>query len=62
LLILTDYQVSLKEEQRFMDNLYDLEIEVEEVFYPLIYSLKDWENKYKVTPLYENILKEGIEL
>ena len=45
-----------------MDNLYDLEIEVEEVFYPLIYSLKDWENKYKVTPLYENILKEGIEL
>ncbi|MEN8119763.1 MAG: nucleotidyltransferase domain-containing protein [Bacteroidota bacterium] len=62
LLILTNRPTSLKDEQKFMDNLYELELELEEVFSPLIYSIKDWKTKYPVTPLYENILKEGIEL
>ena len=62
LLILTNHSTSLKDEQKFMDNLYELELELEEVFSPLIYSMNDWKTKYLVTPLYENVLKEGIEL
>lgn len=62
LLILTNHPTSLKDEQKFMDNLYELELELEEVFSPLIYSMNDWKTKYPVTPLYENVLKEGIEL
>ena len=62
LLILTNHPTSLKDEQKFMNNLYELELELEEVFSPLIYSMNDWKTKYLVTPLYENVLKEGIEL
>jgi len=62
LLILTNHPISLKEEQKFMDNLYELELELEEVFSPLIYSMIDWKTKYPVTPLYEHIVKEGVEL
>jgi hypothetical protein len=36
-------------------------LDAEEVISTLIYSQKQW-NNYKVTPLYKNILKEGVEI
>ncbi len=64
LLILTNYPVSFKEEQRFRHNLYDLELELEleEVFSSFVYYKKDWDTKQSVTPLFENILEDGIKL
>ena len=62
LLILTNYPVSFKDEQKFRHNLYDLELELEEVFSSFVYYKKDWETKQSVTPLYESILEDGIKL
>ncbi len=39
--------------------LYDLEIEFGEVISPMIYSEKEWKNKYAVTPFYKNVMREG---
>jgi hypothetical protein len=45
-----------------MDEFYDLELQTGEIFSPLIYSKKEWESNYSITPFYENIQKEGIRL
>jgi predicted nucleotidyltransferase len=60
LLILLNLQiVPFEVETRLMDDFYDLELETGEIFSPLIYSKSEWDKKHSVTPLYENIQKEG---
>jgi predicted nucleotidyltransferase len=63
LLILLNTQIiSFDFETKFMDEFYDLELQTGEIFSPLIYSKKEWESNYSITPFYENIQKEGIRL
>ena len=38
--------------------LYDIEFQTGTIISPLVYSKKAWAN-HKVTPFYENVLKEG---
>jgi uncharacterized protein len=45
-----------------MDEFYDLELEIGEIISPLIYSKTEWNSNHSVTPLFENIKKEGIRL
>ena len=45
-----------------MDEFYELELETDEVISPLIYSKEDWRSNHSITPLYENIKKEGVRL
>ena len=54
--------ISFALETKFMDEFYDLELETGEVISPLIYSKSDWNNKYSITPFFENIKNEGIKL
>jgi hypothetical protein len=61
-LILTDYPVSTDIEKNFRNKLFDLEIESGEVFSTFVYQKKDWNTRHKVTPLYQNIKKEGVKL
>ena len=49
-------------ETKIMDAFYDIELETGEVFSPLIYSKKDWDKNYRITPLFENIKKEGVRI
>ena len=63
ILILIDKEkVTLKDEKRIKYPLYDLEFDTGQIISPLIFSKHDWENRHKITPLYENIQKEGITL
>lgn len=62
LLILVPYSTNLQEEQKFRHKLFDLELEYGQAISTLVKSKKEWESKYLITPLYQNILKEGIEL
>lgn len=39
--------------------LYDLEFEIGEVISPMVYSEMEWNNKYRVTPFYKNVMREG---
>lgn len=62
LILLNSKSISFDLETKLMDEFYDLELETGEIFSPLIYSRKDWNNSHSFTPLYENIQKEGIRI
>lgn len=63
LLILLDKpKVSFEFEKKFMDEFYELELETGEIISPLIYSKSDWNSNYIITPLFENIKREGVRL
>jgi len=62
LILLNSANVSFDFETKFLDEFYELELETGEIFSPLIYSKNDWNSNYTITPLYENIQKEGIRL
>lgn len=62
LILLNSQSVSFEFETKFMDEFYDLELETGEVISPLIYTKRDWDSNYAVTPFFEIIKKEGIRL
>lgn len=62
-LILVDKpELTLEEEKRIKYPLYDLEFETGQIISPLVVTEEDWEQRHSVTPLYENIQREGIAL
>ncbi len=62
ILILTDYPVDLNKERVFRDNLYDLELETGEPFSVFVYSKNDWTSKQRITPFYNNVIREGVKI
>ena len=62
LILLNTTKISFDFETRFMDEFYELELETGEIFSPLIYSKSDWQSNHSMTPLFENIQKEGVKL
>jgi len=62
LILLSKSSVPFSLETKIIDDLFDVELETGEVISPLIYSKKDWQGKYSITPLYENIKREGVRL
>lgn len=62
ILVLTDYPSDLNTERKFRNNLYDLELQTGEPFSIFVYSKKDWMTKQRITPFFNNVTKEGIQL
>lgn len=62
LILLNKSNIPFDFETKFMDKFYELELETGKIISPLIYSKKDWNSNYSVTPLFENIKKEGVRL
>ena|SRR5690554_3015699 len=63
LLVLIDApEVSFNREKKIIDDFYELELDMGEVFSPLIYRKSDWVEKYVHTPLFENVSREGIRI
>lgn len=60
LLILIDTEkITLELENEITDPLYDLEFDLGEVISPMVYTEYEWNNKYRITPFYENVMSEG---
>lgn len=59
LILLNKEKITNKIEHEITGPLYDLEFETGEVISPMIYSEKEWESKYRITPFYSNVMKEG---
>ena len=59
LILLNKEKITPEDEQKIIDPLYDLEFDTGEVISPMIYSEKDWNTKYKITPFYHNVMREG---
>ncbi len=62
LLVLTNYPVNFKISGKFMDNLCDVELEIEEALSTFVYYKKKWNTKHKVTPFYESVVNDYIRL
>lgn len=59
LILLNKDKITNEIEQNITYPLYDLEFEIGEVISPMVYSEKEWESKYRITPYYSNVMKEG---
>jgi uncharacterized protein len=63
LLILVDSdKITYSDEQRIKYPLYDLEFETGKIISPMVLSRGEWENKHSVTPFYQNVKREGVQL
>lgn len=62
LILLNKDSISSEVEREITYPLYDLEFDTGEVISPMVYSEKEWNSKYKVTPFYKNVMREGILL
>jgi uncharacterized protein len=62
LILLSRQNISFDFETKFMDEFYEIELETGEIISPLIYSKSDWNENHSITPLFENINKEGIRI
>jgi len=62
LILLNRQNIPFDLETKVMDDFYDVELKTGVVISPLIYSKSDWNEKHSMTPLFENIKKEGIRI
>jgi len=62
ILILVDRDVDLDYERTFRHKLYDLELETGETFSVFVYAKTDWNSRHWMTPLYQNISREGLRI
>ncbi len=62
LILLNIDDISTEVEREISYPLYDLEFDIGEVISPMIYTEKEWNSKYKVTPFYQNVMREGKRL
>ena len=62
LILLSTKNVSFALETKFMDAFYEVELETGEIISPMVYAKQDWDERHAITPLYENIKKEGVRI
>jgi len=63
ILILIDSKYVTNEiEDKFRDDLYNLELETGQIISTFIYSKNYWQKELRFSPLYKSIKKEGIRL
>ena len=63
IMILVDKpHVSIKDEQVFRNNLYDLGLEANEAISTFVYAKDDWNSRLSFTPLFQVVKQNGIIL
>jgi len=62
LILLNLKNISFDLETKFMNEFYEVELETGELISPLVYTKSDWNERRSITPLYENIKKEGVRI
>jgi predicted nucleotidyltransferase len=60
LLVLIDKdEITRSDQKRIKYPLYDIEFDTGTIISALIFSKKDWGMNQKITPFYENVVREG---
>ncbi len=49
-------------EEKYRDEIFQLELELGEPISTIIYSKSDWESRHVFSPLYKNIKREGVKI
>jgi predicted nucleotidyltransferase len=59
LVLVNKDKITRLDEKKIKYPLYDIEFETGTIISPLVFSKKDWETKHRITPFYENVIREG---
>ena len=62
LILLNNLIVDWKIEKELREALFEIELEIGEPISTFVFSKNDWETKHAITPLYTNIMREGIQI
>ncbi len=62
LILVDDEKVTNGVEDKFRNQLFEIELEIGQIISLLIYPKTDWNTKLSITPLYKNISKEGVRI
>lgn len=62
LILVDEPQFTNELDEKFRQELYELEIESSQVISLIIYPKRFWKNKLKYSPIYDNVKNEGIRL
>ena len=62
LIITPKKKITFKYEYDIRNPIYDLELDSGQVISVLVYSRSDWQKKRSISPLFMNVLKEGIRI
>ena len=62
LILLNKEKITSEDEKSIKYPLYDIEFDTGRMISPLVLSKKDWEMRHKITPFYDNVIKDGIVL
>lgn len=54
--------VDRKTEKELREEMFEVELETGEAISTFVFSKNDWETKHSITPLFENIQRDGIHL
>jgi len=59
LILLSSDTIKPEIERKVTSPLFDLEFETGEIISPSVYSHNEWHKKHRVTPFYNNVMREG---
>jgi uncharacterized protein len=59
LILLNEEKITNDLEFKITYPLYDLAIDLGQVFSPMVYSVKEWKGKYSVTLYHHSVMEEG---
>jgi len=62
LVISSKDKINFDYESDLRDPIIDIELESGEIISLLVYSRSDWHNKRSISPLFANVVKEGIKI
>lgn len=62
LILLNKDKVTRDDEIKIKYPLYDIEFETGQIISPLVLAKPDWETRHKISPFYDNVLREGVIL
>ena len=62
LVLVNQDSLTYDEEKKIKYPLYHIEYETGIMISPLVFPKKIWETKHRITPFYENVIKEGVVL
>ena len=62
LILLDKEKITREDEKRVKYPLYDIEFETGTIISPLVLTKSDWETRHRITPFYDNVLRDGILL
>jgi len=62
LILVNESRITNDIEDKFRDELYDIELESGQIISTFIYSKEYWKTALIFSPLYKNVNKEGIKL